>query len=180
MASKIFILFSFFCMLTSFGVQEPDYCQIAGRLTGIYEKEFARPRGLRLYGYGGAMMDDIKKIELRFSSFNKLSIEAARKLYIEMMEEILIRINQDAKIRPYLHDFPVGINNIKLAIGFNDKDRHILGDGHVAHMFIGKNDTLYYAAYNADVKEFYILHKENYTEALNTMQNTKMDNLQSD
>lgn len=166
LVSKNLILLPVFCMLMAFGVREPNYCKIARRIAGTYAIEFAQPRGLQLTGYGGAMMDDIQEIELRFLSLGTLNVEAARTLYVEMMEEFLVRINQNDKIRPYLHDYPFGIKNIRLVIGFDDASRHILGDGHVAHMFIGRNDTLYYDAYNPETEEFYTLYKENYGEAL--------------
>jgi hypothetical protein len=150
LVSKNLILLPVFCILMSFGVREPNYCKIARRIAGIYAIKFALPRGLQLTSYGGAMMGDIQEIELRFLSLNILSVETARLLYVEMMEEFLARINQNDKIRPYLHDCPFGVKNIKLVIGFDDDNGHILGDGHVAHMFIGRNDTLYYEAYNLE------------------------------
>jgi hypothetical protein len=123
------------------------------------------------------MMNDIQEIELRFTSLDALDVDQARKLYIEIMEEFLIRINKHEKIRPHLHNYPFEVKNIKLTISFDDSNRHIRGDGHVPHMFIGKNYTLYYAAYNPEQEGFYNLHKENYGDALKIVQHVKMDDL---
>jgi hypothetical protein len=141
-------------------------------ITNSYLKEVAIPRKLMLSGYGGAMVGDIQSVTLRFLSYHVLNVDAARILYVEMMEEFLVRINQNDKIRPYLHDYPFGIKNMELTIGFDDTNGDILGDGHVAHMFISRNDTLYYEAYNHETEKFYNLHKENYRDALKIVQDS--------
>lgn len=86
--SRNFILLPVFCILMSFGIREPNYCKIARRIAGTYAIEFAQPRGLQLTGYGGAMMGDIQEIELRFLSLEHLDVATARKLYVEMMEDL--------------------------------------------------------------------------------------------
>jgi hypothetical protein len=111
------------------------------------------------------MMGDIQSVTLRFLSYHVLNVDEARILYVEMMEEFLVRINQNDQIRPYLHDYPFGIKNMELTIGFDDTNGDILGDGHVAMVFIGKNEMLRYEAYNSITKEFYTIHKEPYTDA---------------
>jgi len=174
--NKNLLLFPIFCLLVSFGVRQPNYCKISRYIAGTYALEFAQPRGLFLTAYGGAMMNDIQEIELRFTSLDALDVDQARKLYVEMMEEFLIRINKHEKIRPHLHNYPFEVKNIKLTISFDDSNRHIRGDGHVAHMFIGRNYTLYYAAYDTEKEDFYDLHKEDYRDALKIVQNVKMDN----
>ncbi len=176
MNSKKFILtikfvfrVCFFILLTSFAFREPHYCKIAGRIAGDYVKEFAKPRRLVLTCYGGAMMDDIQGITLRFLSFDSLSVDEARVLYVEMMEEFLERINSHEKIRPFLHNFPFDVDNIKLVIGFENSERKITRDGHMAMIFIGRNHSLFYEAYNPITEEFYTLHRETYEEALKSV-----------
>jgi len=163
--SRNFILLPIFCILMSFGIREPNYCKIARRIAGTYAIEFAQPRGLQLTGYGGAMMGDIQEIELRFLSLEYLNIAAARKLYVEMMEEFLCRINTCEKIRSHLHNFPFEVANINLTIGFEDCERKITSDGHVALMYIGRNQDLLFRGYSSDTEEFYSLHRESYHEA---------------
>jgi len=132
----------------------------------MYVKQCAKPRGLYLTGSGGAMRYDVKKVILNFLSFNALTVDEARVLYVEMMEDFLYRMNQDVKIRPYLHNYPFTFENVKLRIGFEDAQRQILGDGHVALMYIGKNNELSFRGYNPETEEFYSLHREPYSEAL--------------
>jgi len=68
-----------------------------------YVKEFAKPRGLYLSASGEALEYDINKVKLSFLSFDRLTVDEARVLYVEMMEEFLGRVNQNEEIRPYLH-----------------------------------------------------------------------------
>lgn len=81
-----------------------------------------------------------------------------------LLYQLLKRYNCHEKIRPYLHNFPFEIDNIKLTIGFDDADG-ILGDGHIAQIGKVKNNRLYYSAYNAEAEKFYSLHRESYEEA---------------
>lgn len=152
-------------LFSSFTCRESNYCKMSDRIVSNYFKEFAKPRNLILTGYGGRMLNDIKEVELRFLSFDALNVEEARVLYVEMMEEFLCRINHHDKIRPYLHNFPFKSGNIKLTIGFEDSKRKITGDGHVALIYIGRNQDLLYRSYNPHTEAFSSLHREPYQEA---------------
>lgn len=164
--NRVFLLGAILFLCTAFGYREPNYCKIVDRVTKGFLKEHVKPRHIMLSGYGGAMMNDIQEIFLSFLSYEALNVEEARVLYVEMMEEYLRRINCNEKIRPYLHNFPFGIDNIKLTIGFEDRERQIAQDGHVALMFIGKNHELHFRGYDPETEEFYSLHRESYEEAL--------------
>ncbi|MCH9625436.1 MAG: hypothetical protein S4CHLAM123_06100 [Chlamydiales bacterium] len=168
--SKILFLTFLLFSVTSCTVREPYYCQISNRIAGSYVMEFARPRELMLTGYGGAMMDDIKNIELCFLSFAALNVDEARVLYVEMMEELLYRINCNEEVRPYLHNFPFEEENLKLRIGFEDCNGRITKDGHVALMSIAKDHILYFAAYDPVTEKFYTLYEAPYEEARKIVQ----------
>jgi len=156
-----FILF----LLTSFGYREPNYCKIVDSITKSYLVEVAVPRDLILNDYGGAMIGDIKSISLSFLSHHALNVDEARILYVEMMEELLNRINCHEKIRPHLHNFPFEEANIKLTISFINSEGRTVRDGHVALMSIAKDHKLYFAAYNLNTEDFYDLCEESYEEA---------------
>ncbi|MFN0065348.1 MAG: hypothetical protein ACKVOH_03840 [Chlamydiales bacterium] len=158
-----FLLVVFLC--TGFAYREPSYCKIVDCITKSYLQEFANPRHLMLSGYGGAMMHDIQEISLSFLSHDTLNVDEARILYVEMVEELLQRVNSHEQIRPHLHNFPFGIDNIKLDISFINSEGATTKNGRVAFMYIGKNQDLLYRACNPDTEEFYSLHREPYAEA---------------
>ncbi|MCH9625437.1 MAG: hypothetical protein S4CHLAM123_06110 [Chlamydiales bacterium] len=167
--SKVLFLTFLLLSVTSCTIREANYCKMSDCIVSNYVKEFARPRELMLSSSGGAMMDDIQEVFLSFLSFRALNIDEARVLYVEMMEEFLYRINHHEEIRPYLHNFPFEEKNFELSIGFEDSDRRITRDGHVAMVFIGNNHTVYYDAYDSD-EGFYTLCKESYEEARRIVQ----------
>jgi hypothetical protein len=162
---SIILLFFLLFLFTSFGYREPKYCKMVNCITKSYVKEIAAPRKLILTGYGGAMVSDIQSIILRFSSFDALDVDAARKLYVEIMDRYLQCINAHEKIRPHLHNFPFDIDNIELSIEFLDPQCLMRKDGHVTLMFIGRNHTLHYDAYDPVAQDFYTLEEETYEEA---------------
>ncbi len=168
-------IYSLLFFLTACGVREADHCKISKSITANYVNECATPQGLALIGYGGAMLDDIQSITLTFLSFDRLTVDEARVLYIGMMEDFLQRINTDDSIRPYLHNFPFEERNIELTIGFEDTKRKITSDGHVALMSIGKDHKIYFAAYDSDTQKFYDLHEESYNEALQLAKHTYLE-----
>ena len=170
LVGKVVWLISVMFLLNSFAYREPNYCKMSDYIVRNYIKEFAKPRRLMLTGSGGRMMYDIEEITLRFLSYRTLNVNEARTLYVEMMEEFLQRVNCHEKIRPHLHNFPFEVDNIELTIGFNDA-KGILGGGHVAHMFIGNNSTLHFAAYDPKIEDFYSLHEESYEEAVEIVKN---------
>jgi len=163
--NRMIYLSAFLLFLTSFRYKESDYCKIADQIVNNYVREFATPRGLELYGYGGAMMNDIQKIELDFFCFEALNVDNARILYVEMMEELLNRINRHKKIHPYLHAFPFVEGNIKLMISFIGSKERDIDEGCVALMSIAKEHKVYFAAYDKEKKDYYDLCEESYEEA---------------
>jgi len=171
--SKALCLLPILFLFTSCVMREANYCKMSDRIVGSYVKEFARPRELMLSSSGGAMMDDIQEVFLSFLSFRALNVDEARVLYVEMMEEFLCRINHHEEIRPYLHNFPFEEQNFELSIGFEDSDRRITRDGHVAMVFIGNNHTVYYDAYDS-IEGFYTLCKESYEEARRIVQEQRI------
>jgi len=152
-----------------------NYFKLSDQIVNAYDKQFAKPRRLHLSGQGGAMMDDIKKVILNFKSCDALTIDEARVLYVEMMEEFLCRVNQNEKIRPYLHNYPFVVENFKMRIGFRNEERKITDDGHVALMFIGRNNDLLFEAYSNETEQFYSLHREPYQESLRIVQQAQYE-----
>ena len=112
-------------------------------------------------------MGDIQKINASYISLDRMTIEEARRLYIEVVEGYLCRYNQNEEIRPYLHNFPFTIENIHVMIGFENEQRHHMDQGFVALMFIGNNQRLLYRAYDHEKKKFIDLYEEPYETARN-------------
>lgn len=157
-------------LLINWKHSDSNYCRLSNKIVNEYSKELTRQKGLYLIGAGGAFMDDIKEISLHYQSLDKLSVNEARRLYIEISEGYLKRYNENVAIRPYLHNYPFTINNLKLMIGFIDETRQRQGDGFVALMFIARN-KLWFEGYDLTKSKFYDLHCETYAEAVEIVRN---------
>lgn len=146
-------------------LEAANYLKLSDKTVNKYCKEVARPKGLRVSGRGGAFMHDIKQIILHFETCQVLSINDCRALYVEMVEELLGRYNDNEKIRPYLNNYPFELKNYKLMIAFLDAKKNEVDDGNIALMFVGRNDEICYEGYDSETKKYYTLHREPYSEA---------------
>mgnify|MGYP007027865603 CR=1 FL=1 len=152
--------------LINFSFKEPKYCKLSDKILNEYSKELKQQKEMILIGHGGAMMNDIQEVCMHYISYDRLSVEEARKLYINLANGLLEKYNADEKIRPYLHNFPFSYNNLDIMIAFEDKlSRRRLDDGSVALIFVAK-DNLFYDGYDSTTDKLYTLYKEPYAKAV--------------
>lgn len=95
---------------------------------------------------------DIEKINVLFSSYRKSTIEEARKMEVDAIQELLQRINSHEKIRPFLREYPFGTDRVGVTISFKTKSNTRPLDGSVAFVFLAKNKIFYEAA-EIDIEE---------------------------
>ncbi len=160
---SLFFLTTSFC---SFSHQTPEYIKISNKISSSYCQELSRNKGLYLTGSGGAMVDDIKKINVHFDSFASLSVEEARKLYVEVAEGFLKRYNENEAVRPYLHNYPFKLENLELMISFTDETRKRRSEGLVALVFNARKDLLFYYGYDEKENQLYEIYEESYSQAI--------------
>ncbi|MCH9626006.1 MAG: hypothetical protein S4CHLAM123_11930 [Chlamydiales bacterium] len=110
-------------------------------------------------------MDDIQKVKAHYVCFEQLTIEQARRLYVEVAEKYICRYNQDEEIRPYLHDYPFTIDNVYVRIGFKNEQRQHMDQGFVALIFVGRNHRLHYEGHDPESDKFFALYEEPYETA---------------
>ena len=177
--NKVFIFFLFFLGLfitpSTFALNkippEPYYCKIIDRITHKYLKEYILPQGLDCICIGGSMVYDVKMVALGFVSYKALNVDEARKLYVNIVEEYLHRVNCNEEVRPYLHNYPFTINNLEFTIRFSHPNGKRIADGHVAYMsFIASRNLIFYSSYDYKIDDFQDLHQESYEEALKIVQ----------
>lgn len=163
MNKKNIIPFFVFALCCAFS--EPKYCKLSDRIFVPYNKELKAQKRLYLVGSGGAMMDDIQKVNAHYTSFERLTVEQARRLYVEVAEGYLCRYNQNEQIRPYLHNYPFTIDNVDVMIGFENEQRQHMDQGFVALMYVSKNHRLLYRGYDHERRSFTDLYEEPYETA---------------
>lgn len=115
-------------------------------------------------GYGSKMKYNI--IDIPFTSFDRLSIDEARILYVNIMEQLLNDINHDVDIRPYLQSYPFTIEGPRLRINFQDRlTRDSIEKPFVESMSLSNGKINYMGLEKQKYDHFISLHKESYSEA---------------
>ncbi len=87
-------------------------------ISANFIQEVSDEFGLLVEAYGGSMPEKIEKINLRFRSNKKTSIDEARWLLISLMQRLAEQINQDEKIRPFLVEYPFPATRANISINF--------------------------------------------------------------
>lgn len=113
-----FTLFLFFNRLES--MDEYHYVDLKNSVVNSYVNQIKKTKKLHLKASGGSMTTNINVIFLKFESDQVLDLPGVRKLFVETVEGLLYTINQNTKIRPYLHDFPFTKNNTEISISFSN------------------------------------------------------------
>lgn len=67
---------------------------------------------------GGAFHDGVNQVSLTFKLERGMSLKEGRKLYIEMVETLIKRYNENETVRPYLKDYPFDTHNINITLDF--------------------------------------------------------------
>src|ERR1700728_5092837 len=103
---RFFLLLLFFsCGYRSI----PQHCKEADRIMLTHAKQVKKSDNFGVMGTGGAFMDDVKEILLVYQVNIALEPKDARRLYVKTASSLLELINNDEKIRPYLHQYPFTI-----------------------------------------------------------------------
>src|SRR5262245_48668587 len=111
------------------------HVKYADKLLNAYAKQMKYEKGFELSSIGGAMMKNVKSVTLDLSDNKNVDIAEARKLYVETAEGLILKINDDVKIRPYLNQYPFTIENIEVSISFHEPDEEFVDPQYVSHVF---------------------------------------------
>ncbi len=162
------ILFSIMSLCLSWTWPHFPYEPIIDGVTAVFFKEYMKPMGYCNDGYGGEMHGDVRRVYTYYVQEGEISIDEARRVYLDVMEELLTRINATKKLRPYLHNYPFQRKNIQLALSWRPKKKTRWEDGKLTFMFLNNNDQLLYYSYSADRSDngLYVIHAESYVDAL--------------
>jgi hypothetical protein len=159
---KYIVLFLLFPVLL---VANQEYISLSHKISDQFVKDYSKRTGVNITGSGGGMMDDIDLICLTFEGRQRLDVSGARRLYVDGVEDLLSRYNTSKIVRPYLHNFPFTIDNLRFMLGFEDGYGKHLASGFVA-LVLCANGKIYYCYYDPGVDELLDLHEETYEEAL--------------
>lgn len=170
--TKFALVISMFLTLTSF-LGKPDYTKLSDQIVKKYCKKVALEKGLFAIGSGGRMMYDIEEVGIHFVSYETMSVEEGRKLYVEIVEDLLKLYNENEKIRPFLHNYPFTIENLNIMVMFEDSNHHLQTTGLSGISYV--KQKVGYKIYRDHKIQW--IHEEPYSTALEIVQNeTLKDN----
>jgi hypothetical protein len=143
---------------------QQDYCKMAYNGMNAFSKSLETNDDLHLEGRGGAMMHDIKTINLTYSTEKYLNINQSRKLIISTSQKLINFFNSYTEIQPFLHDIPFTEKNIDLMISFKKNGKRI-HHKYITLVFT-KNSKIFYCEYDNENKRFIDVLEETYAEGL--------------
>ena len=118
-------LFVFFIMIILAGFplyskesKSPDYFKYVDEIVDAFVQDMEKTYELYCCGSGGSMPTDVEEIDVLFISYRKSTVDDARKMEVNAIQNLLHRINTHEKIRPYLREYPFHADRIGVSISF--------------------------------------------------------------
>jgi len=122
---------------------------------------------------GGSITDDLPRsrkklseISINFVSYHPSSIQEAREILVQTMQNITNRINSDKKLKFYLNTSPFPPEKIKIALYFRKADHNYFPELAYASSYPGIN----YYSFDPTTKNLESLHYESFADALKIVQ----------
>ena len=162
-------LFGLLLTIPSFclGYEPPYYVKLADQLVKAHIAEMKK-EGFRACMTGGGMMYDVEDISVGFDVQATPTIDEARVLFVRGVERLLRRVNEDSRIRPYLHNYPFTVANLTYNLSFPRVPVDPSRTGPIVYV-VSINESISYAFYDPAVKKGNPLqnaHRESYADAL--------------
>lgn len=149
-----------------------SHSDLADEQMSLYAKKAYQEKGIVLEGSGGQMMNDIKVFTLSFNSNEHLSLEEARALVVQVVNEFLEQVNTNEKIRPYLHTYPLTVQNVFLMIGFRNHLNQRPPKKYIALTYTHQ-DQIYYSHWDStkmEASKFCDHYHESFNDAVKIVQ----------
>lgn len=146
-----------------------NYPKLADNIVLRFGKKLNTQYGLRVGGLGGAMMDDVKLVDIYLVGPSALNIGNARELYVYILEELIDRFNANQKIRPYLHNYPFTYENFDLRLSFPFDS---VNSDCVSYMYM-LDGNLFYHGEDSETKAICEILSEPYAKAKEVIRREK-------
>ncbi len=120
-----------------------DYLKYVSEITKEFSKEMEKKHRIYCSGDGGRMPRDVEEVEVWFTVCRKTSVEEARILEVDLIENLLKKINSHEKIRPYLREYPFPSERVGIVLSFESERGADPLDESVAFVCTGKGKIHY-------------------------------------
>ncbi len=129
--------------------------------------------GAKISSYGRGYPKKIEQFMVGVDIQGPLNVKKSRKMILDLSNDLLKRINKSKEIRPYLHEYPFDIKNIRYSINavntkgglrnFTQYQNESNDDLAIISLYNGK---INYNSYDGSKGPLNNIHKESYDEAL--------------
>ncbi len=147
----------------------------------LFTNWIMQERGIFCTAIGEKIEGNIEEIGGTFRVFHRASQEEARKLAIFATENLFEYINRNNKLKPFLKQHPLLLNQLKMSIYFTNEQYHPYHDGSIVSVVLEAGELSYYHRVripDEGDKEFWITEKtlfakETYQKALENIQESQ-------
>ncbi len=162
----------FFVVSSSF-----TYVEEANKIINRITTEVCKQTGLRAFGTGGSMCQDVEGLDLAFIKNELLNLDKARIYYVKTALIALNTVNSNKTIRPYLHNYPFTLANFNLSIHFLDSNSNDPKPPLIARI-MNFNNLIEYETKRTDIPHKYdTVHQETLEEAIRIVNQDTAANL---
>ena len=144
---------------------------IANKITARVAKTLSKRHQMDLIGEGGGMMGSVYMIGLSFQIRHPLNRNEARARIVDCTEELLVAINSNEEIRPFLKNYPFTTDNVRLAIFSVGLKGEKLYDPHIAVVSVDQSNDITFRTEEPNNPSYKHRHKELYSEAVAILKN---------
>ncbi len=171
---KIIIISIFAMLIITSCAKASSKEALVKEITKEYEKQECKKHGLLLVGSGSAIPDQIHAFILHFFSYQKLNQDEARKLVVDLVNELILKVNQNEKIQKYLINTPFNEKNYELLISIVDSNNKTIAEPYVGEIIMRKGEIIYFFIEKSEkIPKDFTTTKETYEEALRKVRQEK-------
>jgi len=139
--------------------------QVKSEMTSKYKAQ--------CFGSGGAMMTDIKMLNLSFFIKENITVDDAREIMIFFAETFLTAVNQNEKIKPHLANYPFTSENLGLMVSFLNEDGSRVIPPGLNNVILTHGEITYSVKDLENLYEHVKVYTEPYDEALSKVREGK-------
>lgn len=99
-----------------FGHQEKPHEPLIDAVFCAYLREMAKEHDLECERIGGKLTEGVDEVVVRLIYFHPAKIDKARELQVVATEKLLAAINNNEQLRPYIKNYPLSLDKLKVDI----------------------------------------------------------------
>ena len=141
------------------------------RLIHSLRREIASKHRIECWSLGGDMVDRVESVGGFFVAVREGSHEEARATLVDIAETLLKAFNSSEKMRPYLAEFPLSVDRLKLEMDFRTGNYSYYRNRSTERVTLDGGEVVYYQGISLDDRKMgepsvQVYATESYEEAL--------------